>query len=65
MHRPAGAVSASEQAGRRVVDEELAVPDVARQHGIGGVAGLRANLPRRDTGGGGAGGEARSEWPEY
>ena len=35
----------SKQAGHRVVDEQLAVANVASQHGVGGVAGLRENLP--------------------
>ncbi len=35
----------SQQRPRRVVDEQLAVADVAGEHGVAGVAGLLSDLP--------------------
>ena len=51
----------SEQRRDSVPHEQLSVPDVARQHGIGGVSGLLSDLPSWDPGLGGASGEACPE----
>ena len=48
---------ASQQCAGGIVDEQLAVSDVAAQHGVAGVAGLRPDPPGRDPGLGGASGD--------
>lgn len=50
----------SQQRSGRVVDEQLAVPDVARKHGVTGMPGLRPNFERRDARLDGAGGSRRA-----
>ena len=51
----------SQQRPSRVVDEQLAVADIAGEHGVAGVAGLRSDLERRDARLHGAGGEAGAQ----
>lgn len=51
----------SEQGGNGIPDEQLPIADVPREHRVTGVAGLGADLDRRDPGLGRAAGEAGAE----
>ena len=51
----------SQQRPCGVVDEQLAVADVAGEHGVGGMAGLLSDLPRRDARCSSGSGETRSQ----
>ena len=60
---PSGALSAFllplKQFRRSVIDEQLAIADISRQHGVGRMAGLLSYLPRRDPHRWGRGGQSR------
>ena len=55
---PGASEHSSQKGTRSIVDEQLTVANVAREHGVGGVAGLLANAPGRNTRLGRAGGES-------